>query len=512
MADKFFLDTTGLEYFWGKIRTLNNTRGGYLELKDGYINLWANQEASLVVNGAPLSQIDVSSLLKDGMLEDVSIVESGADNAINYGDTIYTDGTKFIKFEWNIEVDGSVKVDYLKVDEIGKVYQNGTGINIGSDNSINVVEVDTDITKITESIPVAGGPLATLLNNAGITEISADTDMQTLLFQLFCKELWPTSTTFSDGGITVTTTAPSLTLTTRTVELGSQLTEPTHTYNGTPSISISKYPKVSGFTYGYSATDDNILDTTSTSVQASVKNAAAFVNDNTYKLELSVDNSVVSTDIDTKSEVSTSAHTLSCTKLGNYTLKITATTPQASITFNSIPSYYACSNVKKTHDSEGTVYHKSAAVAEKSYTATGTNSKSVTITSALKYFFGYADIKSTDVVSSYFTDAKVRALTTQSAFLTNGNNRIVLNAGESNGNSLVVAVPHGVSLVDAQYTDGSDMLANFNKNGVVLLDCGNLKQLYHIYVFPVDTGAKVGYKNITISGTPALNSGQSGGE
>jgi hypothetical protein len=66
--------------------------------------------------------------------------------------------------------------------KLNKMLTNGDGSKYLSDNGVyNTIVADTaETVKTTEVIPVAGGPLATLLNNAGITTISTDTSMQDL--------------------------------------------------------------------------------------------------------------------------------------------------------------------------------------------------------------------------------------------------------------------------------------------------------------------------------------------
>jgi hypothetical protein len=66
--------------------------------------------------------------------------------------------------------------------KLNKMLTNGDGSKYLSDNGVyNTIVADTaETVKTTEAIPVAGGPLATLLNNAGITTISTDTSMQDL--------------------------------------------------------------------------------------------------------------------------------------------------------------------------------------------------------------------------------------------------------------------------------------------------------------------------------------------
>lgn len=151
-----YLDSTGLTHLWGKIleqdadvRTTTDAalagKGGHITYDDTnrMIKLWAKAGDENDPSATPLSSIPVGDFVKDGMLSDVEIVTAGSvDNpAIDYDgkgtgeDGSYIAGEKFIKFTWNADA-GEEKVDYLKVDEIGKVYTAGSGIAIGDNNTI----------------------------------------------------------------------------------------------------------------------------------------------------------------------------------------------------------------------------------------------------------------------------------------------------------------------------------------------------------------------------------------
>lgn len=509
MSTNKYLDSVGLSHLWSKIAAADSavagSKGGFIEYKNGFVQLWASEDASKVEGATPLSKFDASAFIADGMLHDTAIVTATVDNPIYVQDedTSYTEGT-FIKFEWQL-ADGSSKFEYLNAQKIGVIYEAGNGISL-ADDTIAVTSVQTDITKVTETIPVAGGPLADLLVEAGITEIEANTDMQALLFSLFCKEMWPVSSSFTDGSAKSTIAAPSFTLgnSGSTVEVGTKCTLSNVTIPSAAVASVGSYPTVSGFTYGYSADDDNTQDSTATSISASVKTAASLNSDN-YQLAIDFTgfNSVAddsATPDASHSNVSYTGKDLIAT-VGTNIVKATVTGPKATVTFNSIPSYYACSNVKKTHNTDGEIYHKSDVVSEKSYTSgSASNSKSLSVTAKYKYFYGYSDIKSTDSVATFFDSAKVRALTTQSGFLETSGSK-VLTAGESDGRSLVVAFPSTYELSDAKYTDGSDMKANFSMSGTVSVACDSNADYttnYTVMVFPVDATAKVGFKDITI--------------
>lgn len=185
-----------------------------------------NKLQLLGTNNTVVAEFDVTPFIKDGMLDNVEVVEATTENQI-----LGQSSGKFIEFTWNINDGESVKKDYIAVSDLAKTYIAGKGIEISATNEISVTEIDTDQVKVSETIPVAGGPLATYLNNAGITEIDANTDMQSLLFTLFCKEQWPTTVSFSEGTVSSTMPAPTVSVTLdganqsgKTLEVGTEVT------------------------------------------------------------------------------------------------------------------------------------------------------------------------------------------------------------------------------------------------------------------------------------------------
>lgn len=523
-----YLDETGLKHLWGKIKaedaanqlTTNTAlaqKGGYIEYDetDQYIKLWASEADSKAEGKTPLCQFSAAAFIKDGMLDDVDIATSSESLPIKYGDVTYKDGTKFIGFTWN--TDAGTKTDYLKIDEIGKTYGEGDGINISDDNKISVTNVAS--AKVTnQAIPVEGGPLADMLKAAGITEISTDTDLASLLMSFVCKELWPTKSDLStvNGSLSVSIVAPSFTLSNSgtTVEVGTKCTLSEVTVSEGAKVSSSVAPKVTGFAHGYADADDNQKDSSASEISATVKTAATvqstnytlgidYTNFYTTSGSAATDNSSASVDADI-ANISYDSQTL-VARPGTNTVKATISGPKATVVYNEIPSVYAVSNLGNTHDKEGNVYCKSDAVTSSNIlnisSSNASNSASLSVTGKYKYFFGYSDIKSIHTVAEYFDSAKVRALTTQTGDLENSGTK-TLNAGTSNGKSLVVAFPNTYKLSDAKYTDGSDMMANFSMSGTVDVACANNADYttpYTVMVFPVDAFAEVGFKDIKIT-------------
>ena len=191
-----YLDESGVQTLWTAVKKADTTIKNSLETKIGGLTLEYSVDSKEIhlkgSDGKVQSTIDVTSFVKDGMLKSVTVLTASSSSPVSYKGETYSNGEKFLRFEWNADSDDAgLKVNILKMDEIAPVYSGSSSIDIDVDNKLHVKEVGTTLTKTTASIPVAGGPLADPLNNAGITEINQGTDMQSLLFQLLCKVLWP---------------------------------------------------------------------------------------------------------------------------------------------------------------------------------------------------------------------------------------------------------------------------------------------------------------------------------
>jgi hypothetical protein len=176
-------------------------------------------------------------------------------------------------------------------DIVSRIVINGDGTKyLSDDGTYKLIVADTTETvKTTDEILVAGGPLADLLNKAGINSISPDTSMQDLFISLFTKELWPTNLVFKEGTVSAAITAPSFTLSsTNLVEVGATVTIGKTTLSAaTMSTTARTY---SGFTYGYSSTNDNTKDSSNTTITVNASNAA--LNSVNYTMKRTTNGSV----------------------------------------------------------------------------------------------------------------------------------------------------------------------------------------------------------------------------
>ena len=266
-----------------------------------------------------------------------------------------------------------VKVDKIVTDGDGNKYLTDNG------NYQELIEDTTETIKTTDAIPVAGGPLADLLNKAGINSISPDTSMQDLFVSLFTKELWPTNLAFKEGTVSAAITAPSFTLSsTNLVEVGATVTIGKTTLSAaTMSTTARTY---SGFTYGYSSTNDNTKDSSNTTITVNASNAA--LNSVNYTMKRTTNGSVENATANTNpAQVTLDSRTFKAIE-GTNTVKVDITGPTANATFASMPVYYACSNLGKTSEE-----HKSVAKDTITKTSsTPSNSKTLNVTGVYPYY------------------------------------------------------------------------------------------------------------------------------
>lgn len=266
-----------------------------------------------------------------------------------------------------------VKVDKIVTDGDGNKYLTDSG------NYQELIEDTTETIKTTDAIPVAGGPLADLLNKAGINSISPDTSMQDLFISLFTKELWPTNLVFKEGTVSAAIAAPSFTLSnTGLVEVGATVTIGKTTLSAaTMSTTARTY---SGFTYGYSSSNDNTKDSSNTTITVNASNVA--LNSVNYTMKRTTNRSVENATANTNhAQVTLDSKTFKAIE-GTNTVKVDITGPTANATFASMPVYYACSNLGKTNEE-----HKTEPKDTTPKTSTiPSNSKTLNVTGVYPYY------------------------------------------------------------------------------------------------------------------------------
>ena len=266
-----------------------------------------------------------------------------------------------------------VKVDKIVTDGDGNKYLTDNG------NYQELIEDTTETIKTTDAIPVAGGPLADLLNKAGINSISPDTSMQDLFVSLFTKELWPTNLVFKEGTVSAAIAAPSFTLSnTGLVEVGATVTIGKNTISAATLFTTAR--TISGFTYGYSSSNDNTKDSSNTTITVNASNVA--LNSVNYTMKRTTNGSVENATANTNhAQVTLDSKTFKAIE-GTNTVKVDITGPTANATFASMPVYYACSNLGKTNEE-----HKTEPKDTTTKTSTiPSNSKTLNVTGVYPYY------------------------------------------------------------------------------------------------------------------------------
>lgn len=266
--------------------------------------------------------------------------------------------------------------------KLNKILTNGDGTKFLADNGTYITvetEVNTEAVKTTNEIPVAGGPLASLLNSAGITSISSDTNLQDLFMTLFTKELWPGSLRFTEGAPNATISVPSFTLSsTGLVEVGTPITISDTTLSA--AVASSTPRKYSGFTYGYSAANDNSKDSDNNTITINGSNVNLLEENYTMARLVNGESESATPNTD-YSAVTLESKVFNAIE-GSNTVKVDIKGPKATATFASMPVYYACSNLGKTSDEHKTVAKENATF----NSIVPGNTKTLTVTGVYPYF------------------------------------------------------------------------------------------------------------------------------
>ena len=247
-------------------------------------------------------------------------------------------------------------------------------------------KVNTDKVFVVNTIPVAGGPLSDVLNKAGITEISAEDNLQDVLLSLFTKEIYPTNLNFVEGSIKASIVPPTFTLSHNgNIEIGTVVTISEITL--TASTQVNSPRKYTGFTYGYSAANDNTKDSSNNTIQVNASNVISKGDKYTMTRKIGAGSPTSPTSNINPASVKLSSMTFECVE-GTNTVKVDVTGTRYSCTFAQMPVYYACSNLGKTSDS-----HKSEAKNAVTLNSNvPTNTKSLTVVGCYPYFTNKANI------------------------------------------------------------------------------------------------------------------------
>lgn len=492
--------------------------GDILSASNGTINATvsleydeANRRIKLLgKEGADLGSVDAAAFIKDGMLDDVEIVEASEESPVGEN----TSG-KYIVFTWN--TDGNTKTDFIAVSELAKTYVPGAAITISDSNEIGVniagsteeqtnylvngsnglkvSEMGANVTTTKQPIQVVGGPLADDLKDIFTDNIiPAGTSVETILMKMICKEIFPTAST-SQGSLSTSMSLTTLALnpTDSTLEVGSKvttnaLTASRSTYTATPA-------KITGLSNGYAETETGEKKTGN--IEFALTDITEDNSDHKITLSYSGFTETAPAAATGDGSATMPAQTLvvregACKVTASAEgSRYTATSPSVSKT------YWNISNVN-TRQSE------TKTIATKSLSSTASKSTNDSVTGVYKYFAGYYDFASNQNVVDVFTSDIIRGLTTHTGNITKDGTTTLVGTTSvtSNGKSIVIAVPSKYKLATFQNDLGGSELANFSKTGTVAVANPTNTAFttnYTVYVWPVAGGATITYKNVTIT-------------
>lgn len=476
----------------------------------------ANKKIKLVgKDNADLGEVDASAFIKDGMLDDVSVETIVADEEGNVPAGTVA-GEKYVKFTWKVQEGEALKTDYIAVADLAKTYVAGNAISISENNEIGVVlaasteaqtnylvndgglkvaEMGAGVTKLAQEIQVVGGPLADDLKGIFPNNIiPAGTSVETILMKMICKEIFPTAST-SQGSISASMSLTTLAFnpTDATVEVGTIVTTNALTANNS---SYSTTPaKITGLTNGYSLTESG--DKVTGNMEFVVESVSEATNNHKITFTYTGFTETAPTAVEAASTVTMPAQTLvvregeckvSVSASGS---KFTATSPSVSQT------YYNISNVN-TRQAE------TKTISTKSLSSTASKTTSDKVTGVYKYFMGYYDFASNQVVEDVFTSDIIRGLTVNTGDITKDGTTTLVGstAKTSNGKSIVIAVPSKYKLATFQNDLGGDEVGSFSKTGTVAVANPTNTAFttdYTVYVWPIAGGATIKHKNVTIT-------------
>ena len=437
-------------------------------------------------------------IYKDSALQSVSFADQKLSFVYNLADgtskTVEVDVSAFLSE--NEFGDGLVVTDHVVSVALAE-HTEGDNDNylVMEEGKLAVREIEADDTKLKKPIVVAGlsGQFGAGNYSNGNT-IPAGTDIQTILQNLLCKELYPTATS-TNGRISNSIAQPTVTLShSGTIEVG---TEVSLNSASVAESTVSTTPnKVTGMTNGYSAADDDSADSTATSVS---KEWSTSRTGNAYSMSATVTKfnggNTTATTPATVATRSMTATTLGYAAEGTNKIKVSVTGDTFTGSVEEIPVMYLVSNLGNTDVSKKTTKVN----AQSNITpAAPTNSREVSVTGKYKYFLGYSD----NTTYNQFNSESVRKLNAKTNWIEiDGTTTIVSDKPSmtSNGKSIVVACPAKYKLATIQNGVGANILPNFTSIGNVDVTTGSITTSYKVYVYPITNGAAVEFKNVTLT-------------
>jgi hypothetical protein len=406
MAEKY-LDYSGVQTLWNAVKTRDEQfaakKAGYIayDSVNKTIQLWASEtdyETSKTNSEiVPISTVDATPFIKDGILEEVKIVPAKEVGPIEYKGETYTDDTLFIQFKWNAE--SGKTSDYILLTDIAPVYTEGEGINI-ENNKISFDSGKATQITTTDKITLGGTWLGDQLKAKGIKEIPGGTNLQKFFKDLLSVESWPGNPRrIIPGNLTVTNGGPTVgfyknsnytSLEDANVEVGTTVYLMIKGNNATASATIS----YDGFTNGYSPVPDT--DSTFSTVKKTSGNPSSVtvtgdeVSDGKYSISVTQNNTGLEIPAFTSNADATQVKLSSAipytVKDGTVTVKASQTCPNftGSCAAGDLKKYYALSTLEATSEKHVVDAGSTVTLTGNGTTASGSDS----ITGFRRLFWG----------------------------------------------------------------------------------------------------------------------------
>lgn len=418
-----YLDQGGLEYFWGKI---NDKLAGKLE--KGQISFTLNQDTkNLVLSDGTKEQSIPLSDLYDGVIDSVQLVDN--------------------KLQITTTSGGTFEVDL---------------------SSLNVNDTTSTVT-VSNQIQVTGTPLADIFNACGVDNIDPGKNLQDLLVELLCKEVWPEAISITNPSASITFKDATSTNNGQTYEVGETVEATAN--SATNPISVSKVDaKVDNLTYGYKLTSDGALKKDTLYTVPTVVNFAEGTVDISYN-----------GGVDTSSAGDNKSFAVIQTPQ-NYTFSYS----------NDGITLYPASNLGNTkEDNKQTI----ASVNESP--AIGTKSTTIRYNVKYKYYIGTATTDPTNKTTLQGL-TKLAGLSTNNEFLANSGTTTIVNEKtivKTDGNSLYIAIPASYTISSIKSSLGADVSGTLSATDITYVTDND----YKLYKLPVIGGANVELKDIKIT-------------
>lgn len=350
-------------------------------------------------------------------------------------------------------------------------------------NPIVIDETKTNETYVSTDIPVVGGPLADLVE--GTTKlITAGTNIQELLFTLFCKEKYPENPSFNFGSISADIPSPSFMV--YESSTSDVIYNNTEIESGTlidilalrsQKASYTVYDSTwTGFDFGYSENNDNTKDGDGNPISLIYTAPSQDTKYFLYRIFTGFDNKVETQTADSdydNTKVIVGGLTNVTVAEGTNTISSYVTGATFSTTFSADTlGYYACSNLGNTK-----IEKYVSGETHTEITNLPTNSYSITIKGGRYSFIG--TFENNDFVP---TSESVRSMT-KTAFNKTSTKKVTASAGKT---CVVIAYPKTWGEIK-QIKDVNGMNApiqdNFVKHQIDVHGANGYKAIpYYVYV------------------------------